>query len=345
VIKDVLSYLYINAKVMAKEGKFISPTRWDDLWGCASPAEVASLLEGTDYFPYLAEGATHEAKELENSILEAFSALAREISDIMPKGAWPIREYLLRRWDVMNLRTIMRGIHGDLRREEIVESLVEGGEFDFSFLKGLIEAEGMDGFVALLTRTPYNALTEGLAGYHALHNLFFLEALLDKIFWAELLAKVMKSKSVKEFREFIQVCTETHNLKMILRAKNEGLSLEDVGPFLIPECPLTHKVTAVFDEEEVSGLISLLEDTIYFEPLLSAQTEYERTGSIFPFETALDNLVAQKAEDIRRKKPFGPGPLIGFITSKEAEVKGLLAVVRSTEVNLDRETIRETVTR
>jgi len=345
VIKDVLSYLYINAKVMAKEGKFISPTRWDDLWGCTSPAEVASLLEGTDYFPYLAEGATHEAKELENSILEAFSALAREISDIMPKGAWPIREYLLRRWDVMNLRTIMRGIHGDLRREEIVESLVEGGEFDFAFLKGLIEAEGMDGFVALLTRTPYNALTEGLAGYHALHNLFFLEALLDKIFWAELLAKVMKSKSVKEFREFIQVCTETHNLKMILRAKNEGLSLEDVGPFLIPECPLTHKVTAVFDEEEVSGLLSLLEDTIYFEPLLSAQTEYERTGSIFPFETALDNLVAQKAEDIRRKKPFGPGPLIGFITSKEAEVKGLLAVVRSTEVNLDRETIRETVTR
>lgn len=345
MIKDVLSYLYINAKVMAKEGKFISLTRWDDLWGCTSPAEVASLLEGTDYFPYLAEGATHEAKELENSILEAFSALAREISDIMPKGAWPIREYLLRRWDVMNLRTIMRGIHGDLRREEIVESLVEGGELDFAFLKGLIEAEGMDGFVALLTRTPYNALTEGLAGYHALHNLFFLEALLDKIFWAELLAKVMKSKSVKEFREFIQVCTETHNLKMILRAKNEGLSLEDVGPFLISECALTRRITAAFDEEEVSGLISLLEDTIYFEPLLSAQTEYERTGSVFPFETALDNLVAQKAEDIRRKKPFGPGPLIGFITSKEAEVKGLLAVVRSTEVNLDRETIRETVTR
>jgi len=345
VIKDVLSYLYINAKVMAKEGKFISPTRWDDLWGCASPAEVASLLEGTDYFPYLAEGATHEAKELENSILEEFSALAKEISDIMPKGAWPIREYLLRRWDVMNLRTIMRGIHGGLRKEEIVESLVKGGEFDLAFLKGLIEAEGMDGFVALLTKTPCQALTEGLARYNATNNLFFLEALLDRIFWTELLAKVMKSKSLKEFRDFIQVCTETHNLKMILRAKNEGLSLEDVGPFLIPECALTHEITAAFDEEELSGLISLLEDTIYFEPLLSAQTEHERTGSIFPFETALDNLVAQKAEDIRRKKPFGPGPLIGFITSKEAEVKSLLAVVRSTEVDLDRETIRETVTR
>ena len=69
MIKEVLSYLYVNAKVMAKEGRFISPMRWDDLWGCASPAEVASLLEGTDYFAYLSEGAMHEAEELEKAIL------------------------------------------------------------------------------------------------------------------------------------------------------------------------------------------------------------------------------------------------------------------------------------
>lgn len=345
MIKDVLSYLYVNAKVMAKEGKFISPMRWDDLWGCTSPAEVASLLEGTDYFPYLSEGAVHEARELEKAIMEEFSALAKEISNIVPKGAWSIREYLLRRWDVMNLRTIMRGIHGEARKEEIVDSLVGGGELDFAFLKGLIDAEGMDGFVALLTRTPYHALTEGLAKYHVMHNLFFLEASLDKVLWEDLLVKGMTLKGIREFRDFIEVCGETHNLKMILRAKKDGLSLEDVSPFLIPQCTLTNEITTAFDEEELSGLISLLEDTIYFEPLLSAQAEYERTGSVFSFEVALDNLVAQKAEDIRKKKPFGPGPLIGFIVLKEAEVKGLMAVVRSTEVDLDREDIRETVTR
>jgi V/A-type H+-transporting ATPase subunit C len=345
VIKDVLSYLYINAKVMAKEGKFISPIRWDELWGCTSPAEVASLLEGTDYFPYLSESATHEAKELEKAILEEFSTLAKEISTIMPKGAWPIREYLLRRWDVMNLRTIMRGIHGDLRKEEIAESLVEVGELDFAFLKGLIDADGVDGFVALLTRTPYHGLTEGLSKYHAMHNLFFLEASLDKVLWEGLLVKVLKMKGSREFRDFIGLCAETHNLKMILRAKKDGLCLEDVSPFLIPECAVLNGITAAFDEEELSGLISLLEDTIYFEPLLSAQTEYERTDSIFSFEAALDSLMKQKAEDIRKKKPFGPGPLIGFIVSKEEEVKGLMAVVRSNEVDLDKEHIREKVTR
>jgi V/A-type H+-transporting ATPase subunit C len=223
--------------------------------------------------------------------------------------------------------------------------MAEGGELDFTFLKGLIDAEGMDGFVALLTKTPYHGLTEGLDKYHASHNLFFLEALLDKVLWENLLVKVLKMKGSREFRGFIEVCAQTHNLKMILRAKKDDLTLEDVNPFLIPECTLTNEITTAFDEEELTGLISLLEDTIYFEPLLSAQAEYERTGSVFSFEAALDNLVEQNAEDIRKKKPYGPGPLIGFIVSKEAEVRDLTAIVRSTEVDLDRENIRETVTR
>jgi len=345
MIRDVLSYLYVNAKVMAKEGKFISSMRWDDLWGCSSPGEVASLLEGTEYFMYLSERATEEVRELEKAIMEEFSSLAKEISDILPKGGGPIREYLLGRWDVMNLRTIMRGIHGNQNKEAIREALVEGGELNPGFLYSLLDAEGMDGFVAMLTKTPYYGLTEALAKYHGAGNLFFLESLLDKTFWEGLLAKVLNLKGVREFRDFIEVCAETHNLKVILRAKKDNLSLEDVTPVLIPECTVTSELTTAFEEEEVSGLITFTEGSIFFEPLMSAQTEYEKTGSVFSFEAALDSMVAQKAKDIRQKKPFGPGPLIGFIASKEAEVTGLLAVVRSTEVELDKDTIREMMTR
>jgi len=345
MIRDVLSYLYVNAKVMAKEGKFISPMRWDDLWGCTSTGEIASLLEGTDYFPYLSEGAMNEATELERAILEEFSALSTEISKIMPKGAWPIKEYLLRKWDVINLRTIMRGAHGGRKKEEIVNSLVEGGELDFTFLKALVDAEGMENVVTLLAKTPYHDLTEGLAKYNATRNLFYLEASLDRILWEDLWATCLNLRGIREFRNFIEVCVETHELKILLRAKNDGLALEDIRPFLILECKLLNEVISAFDEEELSGLISLLENTIYFEPLLSAQSEHERTGSIFSFETVLDNLVIEKAEDIRKKKPFGPGPLIGFIVLKETEVKNLMAIVRSTEVELDRDEIREMVTR
>ncbi len=345
MIGEALSYLYVNAKVMAKEGKFISPARWEDLWGCKSPGEVASLLEGTDYFPYLSERAVSETRELEDAILREFSAVGREISRVVPKAAWPIKAYLLRKWDVINLRTAMRGIHGGSKKEEILDSFIEGGELDFISFRAIADAEVMEDFVSLLAATPYRSLEEGMAKYTETKNLFFLEAPLDKILWEDLWGAILKHKHMREFRDFVGMCVEAHNLKILMRAKGDGLSLEGISPFLIPCCSLVDGLLPAFDEEDLSGLIGLLEDTIYFEPLMSAQAEYERTESILSFEEAVDAMAMAGAEDIRKKKPFGPGPLIGFLVSKEKEVRNLLGLVRSVEVDLDRDEVRELVMR
>ena len=345
MIRDVLSYLYVNAKVMAKEGKLISPAKWEDLWGCESPAEITSLLEGTDYFPFLSERAASSSRELENSLLEEFFSLSREISHIIHKRAWPIREYLLKRWDLINVRTVLRGAHGGLKKEEIVDLLAEEGELGLPFLKDLMDAEDMDSLVSLLAKTPYHSLAGGLAQYNETRNLFFLEALLDRAFWEDLWKKTLEAQGLKDFKDFIEVNVDTHNRKIVLRAKKDKLSLEDINPFLIGECSLMNEITPDFDEEDVPGLISLLEGTEYFEPLVSAQPQDEGTGSLASLEDALNDLVAKKAAEIRKKKPFGQGPLIGFLVSKETEINRLLAVVRSTEVNMDRGMIRESLTR
>jgi len=343
MIGDALSYLFVNAKVMAKEGKFIAPAKWEDLWACRSPGELASLLEGTDYFPYLSERAISDSRELENAIVREFSEVGREISKIIPKGAWPIREYLLRKWDVVNLRTLIRGIHAGSKREELVDSFIEGGELNFTVFKALADAEGMEDLIARLATTPFRSLKDCMPRYSETKNLFFLEALLDRIFWEGLWAEVLKRERPKEFRNFTGICVEAHNLKILLRAKHDGLALEEIDPFLIPHCSLLDGLLPAFDEEDLSGLITLLEGTIYFEPLLSAQAEHERTSSVLPFEEVLERMVLKTAEDIRKKKPFGPGPLIGFLVAKEKEVRSLLAIVRSTEVDLNRDEIRQSL--
>ncbi len=345
MIREALSYLYVNAKVMAKEGKFISSHKWDDLWGCASPGEIVSLLEGTDYFPYFSEGAFNDARELEKSVLEEYSNLGKEISSIIPKGAWQLQEFILRKWDVINLRAIMRGIHGGFGKDQIMDSLVEGGEMDLIFFTSLIDVESMDDFVALLEKTPYRSLSDATTKYNETKNLYFLESTLDKIYWSYLWQSILKAKGIKEFKEYIERCVEAQNLKIILRAKSNNMTLEEINAFLIPDCPLLKDILPVFDEENISGLLPLLEDTVYFEPLASVEQEHEKTGSVLCFEDMLDKLINQKADEIRKKKPFGPGPLIGFLISKDREVHNLLAIIRSTGVDLDRENIRESLMR
>lgn len=345
MIKEALSYLYVNAKVMAKEGKFLSSHKLDDLWGCASPGEIVSLLEGTDYFPYLSEGSLNDAIELEKAVLEEYADSGKEITNIIPKGANQVKDFILRKWDVINLRSIMRGIQGGFGKDRIMNSLIEGGQIGSDLLSSLADAEGIEDFVALLERTPYGALGDAMPKYNETKNLYYLESTIDRIYWSHIWFTTLKDSHIKEFKDYVERCVEVQNLKIILRAKSNNMSLEEIQAFLIPECPLLNEILPVFDEENISGIIGLLEGTVYFDPLTSAQQEYENTGSVLFFEDALDKLATKKADETRKKKPFGPGPLIGFLISKDVEVHKLLAIIRATGIDLDRESIRELLSR
>jgi V/A-type H+-transporting ATPase subunit C len=57
-------------------------------------------------------------------------------------------------------------------------------------------------------------------------------------------------------------------------------------------------------------------------------TQYTELVSIEAFEIALDNLVTDTAKRISLKNHFGIGPMIGFLSKKEKEIKNLKIIVR-----------------
>jgi V/A-type H+-transporting ATPase subunit C len=56
--------------------------------------------------------------------------------------------------------------------------------------------------------------------------------------------------------------------------------------------------------------------------------DYNDSGSISAFETALDNHVDDTAQKISLKNQFGIGPMIGFLSRKEREIKNLKIIAR-----------------
>ena len=57
--------------------------------------------------------------------------------------------------------------------------------------------------------------------------------------------------------------------------------------------------------------------------------EYNQTQSISVFDEALDSYERDMAKNIFKKKPFGIGPIIGFMYKKEDEIKNLKIIARS----------------
>ncbi|MBI4814412.1 MAG: V-type ATPase subunit, partial [Methanobacterium sp.] len=88
------------------------------------------------------------------------------------------------------------------------------------------------------------------------------------------------------------------------------------------------KLKDLMEAEDVAGVVSGLEGTDYAPILAEAMATYNETGSIGAFESALDNNVTETAKKISLKNQFGIGPMIGFLSRKEKEIKNLKIIVR-----------------
>jgi V/A-type H+-transporting ATPase subunit C len=73
---------------------------------------------------------------------------------------------------------------------------------------------------------------------------------------------------------------------------------------------------------------------------MEALPEYEKTNSLLSLEKALDEFILRTGWDISMKHPFGIGPLMGFLSLKEVEMRNVRALAVAKEANLNHDDIR-----
>ncbi len=120
------------------------------------------------------------------------------------------------------------------------------------------------------------------------------------------------------------------NIKIIIRAKADNLKYEDIEAYMISDGYQIRewKLKELMEAEDVAGVVSGLEGTDYAPMLSDAMSDYTETSSMASFENALDSHVAKTAKTISLKNQFGIGPMIGFLSRKESEIKNLKIIAR-----------------
>ena len=142
-------------------------------------------------------------------------------------------------------------------------------------------------------------------------------------------------------QEYFVTKIDILNFKVLLRAKRDRLSWDEIKNFLLPQGNLFHQAkTSYGEEEDIRGLISSLETTPFYHSLIEVLLEYERTQSILPLEKALDEFLLRAGWEISLKHPFGIGPLMGFLSLKESEMRNVKAIAIAKEAQLDHDEIR-----
>ena len=324
-IKPVLNmfpYTYPNARVRARMGRLFTDKEFSEIVEAQNVEEVKNYLRGVpDYAKYVDQYPLEKA--LDTQLAESYDLIAR----ITPDNSKEAFKFLLKKWDIRNIKSIIIAKEAGLNPEETLDLVVPFGALSDK-LDAMIDADNVSEVMNALEGTEYpQVLENAIPVYKETGMLLPLEASLDKY----LLENLLRSSATPDddntalLHNYIGTQVDVANIKIILRAKADNLKYEDIEAYMISNGYQLRewKLKDLMEAEDVAAVVSSLEGTDYASMLSDAMSAYSETSSMADFETALDNHVAKTARSISRKNQFGIGPMIGFLSKKEREIKNL----------------------
>lgn len=327
-LMEYYPYTYPNARVRAKIGKILNDKQITELADSESLDEVKNYLRGQkDYAKFIDKYPIEQA--LDANLAESYDLLAR----IAPKDLKPTFDLMLDQWDIKNIKSVLIAKEAKLNDEETRELLVPYGVLKDDQDK-LIEADSVQDIIVALEGTPYAKLLEdALPAYNENKTLLTLESALDNYYYERLLAKSASQAddNTRMLHSYVGTKIDISNLKIILRAKADGLTYDQINPYVINSGYQLRewKLKEFMESEDMNSLLSSIESSEYGSIITDHIPEYNSTQSITVFDEALDSYERDMANNIFRKKPFGVGPIIGFMNKKETEIKNLKIIARS----------------
>ncbi|MDI6842678.1 MAG: V-type ATP synthase subunit C [Methanothermobacter wolfeii] len=327
-ILDLFPFAYPNARVRARIGRLINEKQFSEILETENLEEFMNYLRGLpDYAKYVDRFPVEKA--LESQLAETYET----VSKIAPASIREPFRVNLKKWDIRNIKSLITAKDAGLGAEETLNLLVPFGEI-YETLEALTDSETVQDVVAGLEGTEYApVLEDALSEYGETGMILPLEAALDRYYLENMMRAVgsPSDDNTKLLHTYFGTQVDISNIKIILRAKADGLSYDDISPYMIQEGYQLRewKLKDLMEAEDVSGVISGLEGTDYGPMLSEALSEYSATGSISVFERVLEENLNRMARNFALKKPFGVGPMIGFLSRKEVEVRNLKVIARS----------------
>lgn len=204
-------YAYTNTRVRVMKSKLLTPETYRKLLKMQSD-EITRYLEETEYKKEIDElavryeginlieyGLTQNLENTFNKIYNFSIGLSKE----------QIKLYL-KKWDIWNVKTILRGKYANASKDEITNSIVAAGSSPLSFWKNVIDkADSVNDVIEMLHGNPfYEELKENS------DDLGKMEDLLDRFYYGFVL-----EHAEPELRKYIVEEINTINTLNSLRSE------------------------------------------------------------------------------------------------------------------------------
>lgn len=320
--------------------RLLTPAQVNDLIALPTLAAFYQALAATPY-----AGDLQEALVRYDGVRAVDDALARNLQrttrSILAFADGPPRKLialLLLRWDLANLRAIVRGKHLGWSGETIMEAVVPAGTLSEVALKemaGSGEMTALAGALEVMDHPFAAALGLGAAEYAKTKDPLSIELGLDRAHAVYALRQSRGRGDARALREILTDEIDAANVRTALKLSSSDLPKSQRLRFFIPGGRLT------------TGKL--------FLALSSGRTQARAWEHLraqgFPVKTLPRDLIAFEQELDRRMTnalaaryvsgdPLGLDVIIGYLAMKSAEVANLRLIARGKFLGLAAEAVR-----
>lgn len=238
---------FITAKIRGMRGKLYEGERLDSLCSINTIEELAATLAPKQPIGNVAGLQRIITKDHVDSLYR--------IALVLTKPHLNLFIELMRRYQMENIRVMIRGKASKIRAENIKRYLVLLPQLFALPIDAMLESDSLEALVTQIPLTPHrNAAEQGLDEFKQTGRTFKIEAMLDKTYFTVMNNSLsdLKGEATEKIKDLVELETEIYNIMFTLRAAyNYGIAKNLVNAF-IPTARRKSHLDLIYGAENIN---------------------------------------------------------------------------------------------
>lgn len=346
---------YPNARIKAMASHLLTRMDFIHLASSASLQELVGKLLRTSYRKSVEVAILRSGDVigLESGLQQGLKETFIRVRGFFKDEDRPVYNFVMRRYDIDNIKTILRGVSRRIAPLEIESALVPVAQLSLPVLKRLTQAASLREVVDHLASigaelaAPLTSIRS-----HTPEDLFWMELSLEKWYFRRAFSEVSTFPgSETVLKETLVVEADLTNLFTVHRfvhspqdkeATLERLKIRDVDTlFVEPGIISINQLSRSIAEVSLERCINHFSATPYYPFLKEGFDAYQRTKLLSELEKPLRLYQYKRRIHWYAHDPLGIGVLLGYVTLKVNEISNLRWIAHGLYFGMDQEVIRK----
>ncbi len=335
---SIFKYAYPNAKVRALKGRLLPEETFRGLLHCERFEEVLNVLHSTHYSDALSElpGTEISGSQLNTVLYRSLFQDYEKTIRALDRSLQPFFILFYQKYELTNLKTILRGIFSRAAPEDVQVLLLPSGRYTLFSKDALLSFRNVQDVITHLQGSFFEyPLNRALHRVEEEQEIFPLEMALDLHYYHTLwdAMKQLPSAEQKIIRKLLGIWLDILNLSWIARFKEEyHFSPEEILNYTIHH-GANFKLKdrrQLSEAKNADAILEFLQTTVYGKGL-------PKQLELSTLHILLSRYLIAQLRTYFSGNPFQVGVILGYLWLKEFEIFDIISIAEAKKYGLSLE--------